>query len=365
MLLRIVRGLIFLSFSHSLTSLWLTLTPSSSDGWFARGEEMISPGQRGSDAGLIPPDDRIAMYFAGDVTLAHRFEEAIGDSVHKPFADFHLFRNADVAFVNLENPITVRGRKRILVEGGSASGGKKFNFRMNPKYLVTLKDAGVSVVNLANNHILDYGVMGLLDTIERLDSAGIRHCGAGRNLEEARAPVILEIRGHRIAILGYWGGGAGAAGVNKPGVAPRDLQIILGDVRSARTEHKADIVIVSLHWGNELDKSPRLWQRTFAHRIIDAGANVVVGSHSHTIQPVESYHGGIIAYSLGNFLFGGNQVRQYDTSVLEVVAASAGLHSSKKLEWRLIPVRVTNGCVHVLPRIPRGKPDEQRWSGSN
>jgi len=337
MLLRIISGLIFLSFSHSLTSLWLAVTPSSSGS------------QRCSGAGFVSLGDRIVMYFAGDVTLAHRFEEAIGDSVHKPFANFHLFRNADVAFVNLENPITVRGRKKIL-----ASGWKKFNFRMNPKYLITLKDAGVSVVNLANNHILDYGVMGLLDTIEKLDSAGIRHCGAGRNLEEARAPVILEIRGHRIAILGYWGGGAGAAGVNKPGVAPRDLRIILADVRSARTQRNADIVIVSLHWGNELDRFPQLWQRTFAHRIIDSGANVVIGSHSHTVQPVESYHGGIIAYSLGNFLFGGNQVRQYDTSVLEVVADSAGIHSSTKLEWQLIPVRVTNGCVHVLPRSMRG-----------
>ena len=113
--------------------------------------------------------------------------------------------------VNLENPITTHGVKTK----------KKSNFKMNQRYLKLLTIAGIDVVSLANNHIYDYGGRGLLDTIHFLDSIGIKHVGAGKNLQEARKPVVFEVKGCRVAFLAYFGGGTFSATPTKPGLAPR------------------------------------------------------------------------------------------------------------------------------------------------
>jgi poly-gamma-glutamate capsule biosynthesis protein CapA/YwtB (metallophosphatase superfamily) len=277
--------------------------------------------------------DSASLYIAGDCTLANHFEAFVGDRIGYPFQHFTLLPQPDVLMVNLENPITYCSQK---VE-------KKFNFKMNPKYLPVLQSARISVVTLANNHILDYGSDGLLDTVHYLDSVGIRHVGAGYNLEEARKPVVLEINGFRIGFQGYFGSGAFAAGVNRAGVAPRFEAPLRSDIQRLRQIDKATYVVVNIHWGNEKALYPQPWQIILAHHAVDAGADLVVGHHPHVLQGIEKYKNAVIAYSIGNFLFGGNSKRTYDTAILRVVLNGDHRRIS------LVPIRVEEWQPRVCP----------------
>ncbi len=254
-------------------------------------------------------DSSVVLRFGGDCLLVGHFEKAVRDSVDLPFAGFDLLRDADIAMVNLESPITTRGAK---VE-------KPFNFRMHPKYIASLCDAGIDIVNIANNHIFDYGNEGLFDTISYLDSALVLHVGAGRNREEARRPAIVRVKGRKIGFVGYYGGGeAPVAGENAPGVAVRNMQVILEDLRLLRQRDSVDFVVVTLHWGTEKAEFPDDGQRLFAEEIIDGGADAVIGHHPHVLQGIERYKSGVIVYSLGNFVFGGLGRDTYDTGLFEI-----------------------------------------------
>jgi poly-gamma-glutamate synthesis protein (capsule biosynthesis protein) len=254
----------------------------------------------------------VTLRFAGDCLLASHYEYAAARDPGLAFEGFTLLKDADMAMVNLECPVTTRGTK---VE-------KPFNFRMNPRFLSPLVEAGIDVVNIANNHIYDYGREGLFDTISYLDSVGIRHVGAGRNVDEARRPVIYSAGGKRIGILGYYGGGE----------APP--AIVAADIRALRTKDSVDFVVVNLHWGTEKESVPDGAQRAFAHAVIDAGADAVIGHHPHVLQGIELYRKGIIVYSLGNFVFGGNGRDTYDTGVFEIRLTTGAT------SYRFIPVGI-------------------------
>ncbi len=276
----------------------------------------------------------VVLRFAGDCLLAGHYEDAAGDSVNLAFGGFNVLSSADVAMVNLECPITTRGTR---IE-------KPYNFRMKPRYLKALTSAGIDIVNLANNHIYDYGEVGLFDTISYLDSVGIRHVGAGKNKEGAHAPVVLNVHGIRIAFLGYYGGGeAPKATKRRAGVADRDIEDIISDVADARNESGANYVIVTLHWGTELADAPDPGQIQFAHDVIDAGANLVIGHHPHVFQGIERYESGVIVYSLGNFLFGGNSRDSYDTALFE-----ARLQGGDAT-YDVIPIRIEQWHATELP----------------
>ena len=227
--------------------------------------------------------------------------------------------------VNFECPVTTRGRKIR----------KPYNFRMHPRFLSAFASAGIDVVNLANNHIYDYGKAGLFDTISYLDSVGIRHVGAGRNAGQAHRPVVIHARGRRIALLGYYGGGeAPKATRRSQGVADRRIEDIQSDVGRIRREKTADYIVVNLHWGVEKAEIPDSDQIEFAHEVIDAGVDLVVGHHPHVLQGIERYKSGVIVYSLGNLVFGGNSRDTYDTALFEVRLTSSST------DYRLIPIRV-------------------------
>jgi len=274
----------------------------------------------------------VTMLFAGDVTLAQHIEREVGERVDYVFEHWNQIGAYDIFMVNLENPIT---RSTAKVE-------KEFNFRMPARYIKTLQGAGINVVNLANNHVGDYGLQGLYDTIANLDSAGIRYVGAGRDLDQARTPLIIELRGKRIGLLGYYGSGTWAATRSRPGVAPRHEPSIISDVQKLRAT--VNYLVVSFHWGEESADRPSPEQIRLAHRVIDAGADLIVGHHSHTLQGIERYKGKVIAYSLGNFVFGGNRCRSYGTAVLRVVLGEA----SQEVE--LVPVQVINWQPRVAER---------------
>ena len=212
-----------------------------------------------------------------------------------------VLRDADIAFANLETPLSDQARH---------SGA----FRTPTAFADGLRWAGVDVVSTANNHALDADGQGLLDTKEALWRAGIGSVGTGANLEDARRPFIVEKKGVRVAFLGYaWsvnGGRRGFALPDYPGAVPLDPFIIKEDIGRVRDE--VDYVAVSFHWAIENSQDTHPAARAFAHDIIDAGADLIIGHHPHVPRGVEIYKGKVIFYSLGNFIFGHNHTYWMD-----------------------------------------------------
>ncbi len=245
-----------------------------------------------------PPD--VTLLFGGDVMLSR----GIGDVMRKqndfvyPFrAIAELVRTADISVVNLEGPISSRG-KNI---------GSIYSFRADTRSVEGLVFAGIDVVTLANNHAGDYGADALLDTFAIVRSKGIGVVGAGENMRAARQPHVREVYGTQIAFLGYtpiapsWLTRLNSA----PAVVPFDEELIKEDITAAHTAG-ADMVAVLLHWGNEYETTHMPSQQKIARSLVDAGASFVIGHHPHVVQGVERYKSGIIAYSLGNFVFDQN-----------------------------------------------------------
>lgn len=170
-----------------------------------------------------------------------------------------------------------------------------------------VKEMGFNVVSLANNHIYDLGEEGLRNTMAKLEENGILYCGAGLNADEASHPVVIEKDGVKIALFAYcmygnkWLGYVELAGKDKPGVNPLDIDKVVDDIKKAKKEY--DYVIVMPHWGREYRYEPLPECVLMAKQMIEAGANVVLGSHPHQIQPTIKYKKGYICFSMGNFLF--------------------------------------------------------------
>ncbi len=268
-------------------------------------------------------DTALTMVFAGDLNLSDRFEQYAGANEQFAFTEWQKIGPVDAQMVNLENPVTF----------STDSSDKKFIFRMHPRFLKMVKKAGISVVNCANNHVGDFGCDGIVETLHWLDSLGIQHVGAGRNIAEARRPVVISFHNKKIGILGFGGDGVHYAGQSAAGTVPRDQAIIIHDVRALAG--KVDLVIVNFHWGDENAIVPSDAQIHLAHATIDAGADLIIGHHPHVLQGIEYYKKGVIAYSLGNFVFGGNANDiNSETMVLKIEVG--------KSSWRCetIPVMV-------------------------
>jgi poly-gamma-glutamate capsule biosynthesis protein CapA/YwtB (metallophosphatase superfamily) len=270
-------------------------------------------------------DSVVTMVFAGDLNFAHRFELAAQDRPINVFAHWKSIGRYDLMMVNLENAITQ----------SVDSVKKEFVFKMKSEHLSHLRRAGISIVNCANNHTADFGEAGILETIRRLDSAGIRHTGIGRNLGDARKPVILTENGIRIGFLGYGGVRAFIATRTQPGTTPHTTRLVLDDIR--RLRQQVDFIVVNLHWGEELETEPDSSQIVLAHTMIDSGADLIIGHHPHVLQGVERYRGKIIAYSLGNFVFGGNS-----NSANSETAVVKARFAKKTMEVQMVPVSVRN-----------------------
>lgn len=239
-------------------------------------------------------DNPFRAVFVGDIMLdggPGHYLSTTGD----PFAEFDvLFRLADCVVGNLECAITTEGRAE----------DKPFTFLGLPSAIPVLK-RHFTALSLANNHACDWGKEGFLDQLERFEQAKLGYFGGGRNAKEARRPFMVERNGRRAALLGYndFPPKSFAAGKTKPGIAWLHEKKIVADLRAARAEHGADFVLLMLHWGEEETNEPTAEQKELAHRLIDAGADAIVGAHPHVIQPLETYRGKPIFYSLGNFVF--------------------------------------------------------------
>ncbi len=275
-------------------------------------------------AGDVEPTE-VVLRFGGDCIFARHYAKAAGDSVDIAFKDLDLLKTADVSMVNLECPVTTRGQ----------SNSKPYAFRMSPRYLSALTSAGIDVVDIANNHVCDFGRVGLYDTLSYLDSVGVRHVGAGRDRQDAHRPVIMRIKGRYVALFGYYSGDeAFPATETSGGVAGRSVDGIKADIDSVRRQYPSAFVVVSLHWGTEGVDTPEHKQVTFAHDVVKAGADLIIGHHPHVLQGIERYKSGVIVYSLGNLIFGGKNQEAHETALFEARLTKGGIR------YRLIPVLV-------------------------
>ncbi|PQP82318.1 poly-gamma-glutamate biosynthesis protein [Paenibacillus sp. PCH8] len=282
----------------------------------------------------------ITINFVGDIQFSGKVAELLDKNGYDyPFAKLgRLFKDDDLTIGNLETPITL---------GGTGAVDKTYVYKSSPKALEAMASAGFDAVNLANNHILDQGVEGLVDTLTYLKEYGIAHTGAGMNRDEAYAPAYLERKGMKIALLGFsrvvpetsW-----KAEGNRAGVAEAyDSTGAVKAIQEARK--KADLVIVVAHWGEERVSTPNSDQTRLAHEFVDAGADLVVGGHPHVLQGLEYYKGKWIAYSTGNFIFSRSTTEEtWKTAVFQARCSSDAACSMK-----IIPYEA--GLGQALPMI--------------
>jgi poly-gamma-glutamate capsule biosynthesis protein CapA/YwtB (metallophosphatase superfamily) len=238
-------------------------------------------------------DYEVVLLWGGDVMMGRGLRPLIAQhGPTYPFAGMEdVLSNADVTFINLESPITDRGR---LVD-------KPYVFRADPATMIALTSSGVDVVGLANNHNLDSGREGLADCIDNLRSAGIQPVGSGGTIGEARSPALFDRRGVQVGILAYNNTGVNEAGPRSSGSATGYPRAVREDVYAWRPF--VDVLVVTIHWGAEYKDFPLDTVVELARQAIDDGADLVVGHHPHVPQGIELYRGGLIAYSLGNLVF--------------------------------------------------------------
>lgn len=240
------------------------------------------------------PTGEVTVVAVGDIRVGGpigRLVKLFG--VRDPVRLVKKWLKADFLLGNLECAVTDRGE----------AANKKFTFRAPAKELAILKNAGFDWLGLANNHVMDYGALGLSDTIKALRKRGFSYTGAGDTAALAREPFFFKKNGLTIGLLAFtttlpknmW------AESNRPGVSYANFKKIPVWVKTAKK--KCDILLVFFHGGTELSPEPNQVQRDFARLAADAGADVVIGHHPHVIQPVELRGNSLILYSVGNFLF--------------------------------------------------------------
>lgn len=245
-----------------------------------------------------PPKPRpLTLSFVGDIMLDRGVLSSVrkhaGGDFNWLFSSTTALAASDVLFGNLEGPISDIGKDL----------GNLYSFRMNTQAAGALRRAGFDVLSIANNHIGDWGQAAFLDTLDELAEDGLVAVGAGQDKTEAFAPKIITVRGTKIGFLAATDVGPNwlAAKADVPGI------VIAADPLWPQAIENAaklvDVLVVSYHFGDEYQTEPNARQRELAELAIDRGAAIVVGHHPHVAQPVEYYKDGVIAYSLGNFIF--------------------------------------------------------------
>lgn len=278
----------------------------------------------------------MTIAFGGDV----HFEGASHTALSGGLTDITpLLSRADLAMVNLETAITT---------GGTPASGKQYAFRAPPAAFRALARAGVDIVTMANNHGLDYGAQGLRDSLAAATASHFPVVGIGTDQDAAFAPHVFRVKGQRIAIIGATQvldgnlEAAWTAGPGKPGLASaKDEDRLVQAVRQARARN--DTVVVDLHWGKELASCPLPRQKSLAQRLVDAGADVVVGSHAHVLLGGGYLGRAYVDYGLGNFVFYAHGGLGAQTGVLTLTVRGRAVTGSV---WS--PATIRGGVPHPL-----------------
>ncbi len=282
-------------------------------------------------------NESIRIGFMGDVMFGRK-DNPIMDQQNYSFiwgdVISELKRN-DLNIANLETTLT-NHTERVR---------KRFNFKSNPTNARALVEGKIHVVNLANNHIFDYGYQGIRDTLLTLDNCGILHVGAGLSVNKAGEPLVIKRNGLRIGILGYtddgkrWRATASTPGHNYMDIS--NVKPLIAVIKTIRS--KVDLLIITLHWGPNYRRKPTQQFIEFAHALIDAGADIIHGHSAHVCQALEVYKQKVIMYDTGDFVgdFTINTALHNDQSFLFVV--SVGKRGINRIE--LVPVVIKNTQV--------------------
>lgn len=280
--------------------------------------------------------DTLNVVFTGDILLDRGVRRVIEHhGVDHLFSDGvdSVFHAAQVVVGNLECPAT-----KI-----HAPVFKRFIFRAEPEWLDTLRQHGITHLNLANNHSIDQGREGLIDTKKNIIAAGMVPIGAGENMQEASEPVLLAseprkvwlVPSLRLALENY------AYLTDRPCVSQEPMDSLLSRVYHLRQQDSTAVIIVSLHWGAEHKLEPVPRQKHDAHMLCLAGADVLVCHHTHTLQTIEDFRGHKIYYSIGNFIFDQNKPLNSEACMVRLIV------TADSLEVETIPVEIRQ-CVPVI-----------------
>ncbi len=278
--------------------------------------------------------------FGGDTMMTSFF----ADYINKYGVDYMwedvspLLKDADYSLVNLETSVSDRG---------SDTKPSGYGFRSKPNTLQGIVNAGINLVSLANNHVLDYGMDAFLDTMSHLKDYGIEYVGAGKNIEEAIAINYQKINELTISfmgatsILGYphWEATENRAGVMA--LKKEHYEKIKAQIKIAK--ENSDYVILVLHWGNEYHNTPNNDQISLAHQFIDSGVDIIIGHHPHVLQGIEYYNNGVVFYSTGNFNFLINDENCSQTALFEIQ-----LDNKKILKSKIYPIKISYCKANLL-----------------
>lgn len=325
------------------------------------------------------------LAFVGDLVPSRPLPPAaeLGQSTDAVFA---ALRDADIAFGDLEMPMSTRG----------AAQEKLIAFRGDPSLAKDLPRMGFDVLSLATNHSMDFGPLALADTLEKLAELGIDTCGAGRNRDAAERLIVRLVDGVRIGFLAWSGllpvGSAASekrAGIapihihssyevdaytqmEEPGNPPRvrtrpdedDLERVVARIADAKD--KVDFLVVSIHWGFGSTSTLAEYQQILGHKLVDAGADLVLGAHVHALQGIELYKDRVIAYGVGNFIaqqpregLSGLALQILDEMSRDALLAIVDLDADGGYEFSCTPVMTG---VDGLPAVP-SQDDVERIRG--
>lgn len=278
----------------------------------------------------------ITITATGDLMMGSWVQDMIMEFDYEyPFKNIDsIFQNSDIVFTNLEAPFGQDGE----------AFPKAYTFQVHPDLINVLTAGTINLVSLANNHIMDFGITSLVKTMDLLQDNNVYFAGAGLNLSQAREPALFQIKEKRIAFLAYsltfpeefWATDSSA------GTCFPYHTFVYDDIRKLKAEN--DLVIISCHWGEELMDMPKKYQVELAHNMIDVGADIILGHHPHVVQGIERYNNKLVAYSLGNFVFGSYSKSATESFILKINWEDEELNSCE-----IIPINVFNEEVEFQP----------------
>lgn len=278
------------------------------------------------------PKNDVTITFTGDILLDRGVRNKLSEKgCDYPYLKVRdIFKKSDIVIGNLECPLVDKGtpvlKRRDLI------------FKGDVKNSAALRRAGYNVLNIANNHVMDYGRDGLTNTIRALKDSSIKTVGAGKDSEEANKPLYINKNGIKIGILGYnmFPPEGFIYSDSKPDTARLDEKLMKENIKNARS--KCDFLIVTFHWGKEYSFYPSDFQKEIAHAAVDSGCDIIIGHHPHVLQGTEKYKDKLIFYSLGNFIFD----KQIPRGTDETVVLNLKIKKNDIIYAEIIPARIEN-----------------------
>jgi gamma-polyglutamate biosynthesis protein CapA len=319
-----------------------------------------------NDSLQVRENQIISMTLVGDIMMGRNIENVI-----KEHGEQYLFRymesylkNADYVSGNFEHPVLIEEEQNY------EKADKYIHLSTNKEAVQAVKDAGFTVMNLANNHMMDYSEKGLNDTVNIFREKELSFVGAGENMQQAKNIVYNDVNGIRVATLGFTDAYVDGFIVeeNQPGVLSMNPDMLFNQIIDAKNSKRgnADLVVVHAHWGQEYDDEPSPRQQELGRAMVEAGADIIVGHHPHVLQSFEVYKDGIIFYSLGNFIFDQGWTRTKDSALVQYHLDTSGTATVDIVPLQIYegtPRRTSNWLdrKRIFRQLTKDTPEHIEW----